>query len=368
MFFPQYEKSILSVIASILTYYQIEPPNGQTALSGFHISKEINNIILMIFDGMGADIISTLDHDSFVCRNRITDISSVYPCTTTAATRSIYSGLPPISHGYLGWNCYFKECGRNIAVLKDQDFFTGESINIVKNYLSFESILELIHEKSNGKIHTHHLMPGFAKNGSFSLDEVAEKLITICRNNTKNFIILYWDLPDALMHLYGPQSVEAKKCLNDIDNFLRRITIKVKKTAFVITADHGMRNIKKCVAINEESELMECLYMPPALEYRAMSLYVKPHKIDKFVDIFMAKFGDKYVLLPRRDVFDNHLFGEGIPHKKIDDFVGDYLACGVGDELLYYLSPFQKNALNFKGHHSGLTREEMLIPLVYFES
>lgn len=367
MFFPYYERSILSIVASILEHYRIVPPNGQSSLPELKISKDCNNIILMVFDGMGSDVISVLENGSFICSNKIADISSVYPCTTTSATRSIYSGLPPITHGYLGWNCYFKECGRNIAILKDQDFFSGETINFAQDYLSYYSIFNYINDKFKGEVATHHIMHFFEED-HISLDQIGEEISSICENGMKNFIVLYWDMPDALMHLHGPKSLETKLCLYNIDTFLKRIVSRIRKSTFIITADHGMKTINKCVSLNSETELMNCLYMSPSLEYRAMSLFVKPHMIDTFIDIFSSRFGNKYILLSRSEVFDKRLFGEGIRHQKIDDFLGNYLACGIADVLLYYASPIKRKHIAFKGHHSGLTKEEMLVPLIYYES
>lgn len=368
MYLPNYEKSILSIVASILDHYGIECPSKVPAIKELSIPNDTKTIVLMIFDGMGSNIISRLDNDSFLQKNTLTNISSVFPCTTTAATKSFYSGRAPISHGYLGWNCYFKECGRNIAILKNRDFFSGEPIEYAADLLKFTSIFDLIEKHCGKEVSVHHLMPSFAQNGYSTLEAVEKEIVSICNDDCRHFVLLYWDLPDSIMHIYGPYSNETMDYLKYIDSFAERISNSCKKSSIIITADHGMKPIEKCILLNDNTAFMDCLYLPPSLEYRSMSLFVKPHKKELFEDIFLSTYGEEYVLLQRNTVFEKHLFGYGTPHKKIDDFVGDYLACATGNLLLQYISPFSDDITIFKGHHSGLTKEEIMIPLIYFEN
>lgn len=64
------------------------------------------------------------------------------------------------------------------------------------------------------------------------------------------------------------------------------------------------------------------------------------------------------------EVFASGLFGPGTLHRKIDDFVGDYLACATGQTILRYRSLFNRPRTPFKGHHAGLCVEEMMVPLI----
>lgn len=247
--FPNYNKSILSLIRAILESYDIGFNNHSLEIKNLHIPKECKNIILFLFDGMGSCVLEqVLENRNFLLKNRIDNISSVYPCTTAAATRSFYSGLPPISHGFLGWNCYFKECGRNLAILKNRDVYTGELLekNIITDIMMYRSIFEIISTETNGEVLTHHLMPKFAPGGFASLDDMGEKIKQICNNGRKNFIFLYWDLPDFIMHEKGPYSPESIEQILIISRFLENLAKYVTKTFGIVTSDHGMKEIKNC--------------------------------------------------------------------------------------------------------------------------
>ena len=369
--YPDYDRSILSLVKTILTSYDIHLNNTTKEIDTLHIPQNCKNIILLLFDGMGSDVIEQILYDNnFLLKNRVDNISSVYPCTTAAATRSFYTGQPPISHGFLGWNCYFKECGRNLAILKNRDVYTGEQFekNIIVDMMLYKSIFEIIRLETHGEILTHHLMPKFAPGGFNSLDDVCEKIQQICKNGRKNFIFLYWDLPDQIMHEKGPYSYETKEQILTISKFLEKISKSTTRTFGIATADHGMKEINRCDYINDEKELWDCLYMPPSLESRCMSLFVKPHKKEKFINIFNERFGQNYILFTRQEIFDKYLFGKGIVHEKVDDFIGDFVACAIGDSMLLFKSYLQNNLVNYKGHHAGLTKEELMIPIIVWEN
>lgn len=61
--------------------------------------------------------------------------------------------------------------------------------------------------------------------------------------------------------------------------------------------------------------------------------------------------------------------GFGKTHSKTLDFIGDFVAIGIGSSLLRFksMNSNQKRIKKFIGHHAGLTPEEMLVPLIIKE-
>jgi len=55
------------------------------------------------------------------------------------------------------------------------------------------------------------------------------------------------------------------------------------------------------------------------------------------------------------------------PHKKVSDFIGNYLACAIGDKMIRYRTHTSSEPYSYKGHHAGLTKEEMIVPLIILE-
>ena len=95
------------------------------------------------------------------------------------------------------------------------------------------------------------------------------------------------------------------------------------------------------------------------------NFFVKPEKKVQFETEFNRQLGKDFMLLTKEQVLERKLFGEGVPHKKVDDFLGDYLAVAIGNISIDHELPSWRNV--HKGQHAGLTVDEMTVPLIVVE-
>ena len=82
---PDYENSILNLINSILHYYHVETKYNGIDILDQKLEKKYKNIVLIILDGMGENILNTISPNGFFKKHQERKITSVYPSTTTAA-------------------------------------------------------------------------------------------------------------------------------------------------------------------------------------------------------------------------------------------------------------------------------------------
>ena len=134
----------------------------------------------------------------------------------------------------------------------------------------------------------------------------------------------------------------------------------LEDTLLLITADHGMMEAE-CVEWTAHPDLLECLVRPPSIESRAVNLFVKPEKREVFERLFSECFGKDFLLLTREQVLSEGLLGTGNDHPKLEAMMGDYLAVAVGRKAL------RVESKGYKGEHAGMTKEEMVIPLIAIE-
>ena len=66
--------------------------------------------------------------------------------------------------------------------------------------------------------------------------------------------------------------------------------------------------------------------------------------------------------LTKKELYDSGLLGYGTKHPLLDDFIGDFLAISTSDKMFNF-----KGHSLFKGHHAGLTKDEMQVPLIIFQ-
>lgn len=379
---PNYNKSILNLITSILKKYNVESNFLELSEIKEMMSKDYNNIVLVILDGMGENILANNSPKGLFKKNKLCNITSVFPTTTTAAMTTYYSGKPPIETAWIAWTQYFKEYGKYIDILPEIDDSNGEKIKVngkkISDIIGYKNIYTQILEK-NDDLTVCEIVPSYCKKktkltiNANNIEEMCEGIWTICNHNKrKNFIFAYSDNPDEIIHKNGCYATETKKFINETEKYFEKLidNLKGTNTLLLISADHGHIDIKEKISILELPEIQDCLIMPPFLESRMISFFVKEEKKKKFEEEFKKKFEKKYILYSKKEFLNSALMGEGKQHEKIDDFIGNYVAIAISDSIIVLENYFDrelKSEHEKKSTHCGLTKNEMELPLIAFE-
>lgn len=373
--FPNYDKSILNLVNSILKSYNVKTKYKGINILDKYLENEYKNVVLIILDGMGEHILNKVSPNGFFKFNQKDVITSVYPSTTTAAITTYYSGKPPIETGWIAMSQYFKEYGRAIEMLRERDSYTGETLQNARmdvyNLVKYETIYDQI-EKASPEVKAYEINPGYCKSRSKrninadDIDVMCDHIESICKNKDKNFILTYCDNPDGLLHKYGCDSIEVKKYILNIEAKIKELYEKIKGTdsLVIISADHGHKYIEKVYNNLNLTDLQDCLIMPPSLESRVPTFWVKEDKKEDFERIFKQKFDKEFLLYTKKEFLENNMLGYGDKHPKIDDFIGDYIALAIGSSIIKLGTYFGKEKTNKKSTHCGLTKEEMEVPLI----
>ena len=122
----KYNNSILNLANSIREYYGLDTYyDTDKDVSEWLNTNKFKHLFLILIDGMGSRILDEkLDRHSFLIKNRIKEVATVYPTTTTAATTSILTGKSPKENAYLGWSQYFKEADDQIILFREQGLYS----------------------------------------------------------------------------------------------------------------------------------------------------------------------------------------------------------------------------------------------------
>ncbi len=378
---PDYHHSILNLITSILKNYHVETDYDSLDKMDQLLKRNYKNVVLVILDGMGENILKHLSPNGIFSNHKIDVITSVYPSTTTAAMTTYYSGKPPIQTGWIAWTQYFKEYGRNIEVFPGTDSYTGEKLNVknkkILDIIGYKTIYEQIKEK-NADVKTYEIMPSYCmKKANLTLTannvkDMCEGIITLCKNPEEKFIMAYMDNPDSIIHKNGCYSKETENFILETEKDFQEMLQELKETdtLLIISADHGHQDIHETIDILELEDIQECLIMPPTFEARMVGFFVNHAKRKEFEERFYKIFKDKYILYSKEEFLKSNLLGYGDQHRKIDDFIGDYVAVGIADTQIKignYLSKEMKPSIEKKSTHCGLTRNEMEVPLIVFD-
>ncbi len=388
--YPDYKNSIVNLVSSILKAYDVKSDHPTLEQLDAINLKMKKNIILFILDGFGMNLLTKFaSSTTFLNKNFISPITSVFPSTTSAAITSLITGKTPWEHGAIGWTLYFKEFAKNIDYLPNWDSITYKTQNAKKyniiDYVGADNIFNKISD-TNPDVQQFYLThkelsqsPNVIRNSgtaevlpypdSKHLYNTLNKLV-LKKSYGRKLIYVYSSSPDKIEHHHGVYADEVVKFIQETDSALKVLSAQLAgtDTTILVTADHGLIDVDKYFYVNEDKKLFDSMIMPTFPEPRFISFFIKKHKMKQFEKAFQ-KYEDKFLLFDREEFLKHKFLGKGKMHPKIDDFIGDYLAIAISDAAMK--SIYMQNGKwkkEFYAHHAGLTEDEMLVPLIKIDT
>ena len=260
-------------------------------------------------------------------------------------------------------------------VFPNYDSYTGEVYKNAKidiyELIKYVSIYEQIEKTSTDvkayEINPSHCMSRSNRNiNADTIDILCDSIEAICKNTDKNFILAYNDIPDTLLHKYGCKSNEIKEFILDTEKKIENLynNLQGTNTLLIVSADHGHKDIETVYDIQNMEDIQECLIMPPSLESRCTAFWVKEEKKKQFEQIFKENFGTEFLLYTKEEFLEMNMLGFGNKHKKVDDFIGNYISVSTGSAILKLGTCISKEKNEKKSTHCGLSPEEMEVPLI----
>lgn len=374
---PDYEHCILGTITSILKYYNVETKHKSSKkIDSLLNEKEYKNVIFLILDGLGEQILNSISPEGYLNKNKIDCVTSVYPSTTTAALTTYYSGRPPYETGWIAWSQYFKEYGRALDMFSHNESYMGEPlkkplIDVYKTVVNYETIFNRI-EKASPNVKAYEIEPEYAERRAVrsikanNIDELIMNIKDLCTIPDRKFIFAYSDNPDGLLHKYGTTSEEVKTFVKETENKIAQMVQEFDAdTILIVSADHGHKDIEKSYTLIDYPEIQECLIMPASLESRILTFWVKEEMKEVFAQRFNKVFKDEFWLMTKDEFLNKYNFlGYGDKHYKIDDFIGNYVALSVSGSMIRLETFLAEGKPVKKSTHCGLTIDEMEVPVI----
>lgn len=361
-----YNNCLVNVSNSILKCYGVKNEHDTLKELDVYLAKGYKNVVLLLYDGFGSNLIKRhLGENSFLYKNKIKDITSVFPATTTAATTSLITGKTPMEHCWLGWDIYIKSIDKTITMYKNVLKGTktkAANRNVANEEFPYVTIFDKINESNNAKAYCVSPYEGVIYD-SDEPDQMYDKIIDLCKDSDKKFIYAYCREPDHSMHDYGTDDDKIIEIMKTLDKKTNQLCDNLEDTLIIITADHGHMTAGEHIVLDDYPILKNMLIRETSLEPRTTNFFVKIEMLKLFKQEFNKLFGKYFTLLSKQEVIDKKLFGDGIPHEKFESCLGDYLAIAISDKSID--DKYDPNPL--KGLHAGSTEDEILIPLIVVE-
>lgn len=372
--------SIVNVMASIEGAMGGEPgPYAEAAVLPAAGLAGREKIVLLVADGLGLDFLERHGAGGLLHRNLAGALTSVVPPTTATAIPAFLTGRAPLQHGFTGWFTWFREIGGVLAVLPFTPRHGGPpppEDRVSPHKLSGTNTLF-----ARIRAESHLVMPERIAHSIFNrdfqgparlwayetLDELFQELDQALARPGPSYTYAYWPEYDAIAHAKGTHSPEAIQAVADFEQQLGRFAERLagENIRILITADHGfIDSPPECtIHLEDHPRLAECLVMPLTGEPRLAFCYVHPHKQRQFEDYVQTALADQIELVTRERMLQEGWFGLGPAHPYFDERIGHY-ALVMRDRYKIKDWILGERPYQHQGVHGGLSREEMIVPLV----
>lgn len=339
-----------------------------------------DHLVLVVVDGLGVNLVELLPAASFLRQHIAAELLAAFPSTTAVVLTSYATGLWPNQHAVTSWWTHLPEINEPATILSfirrrdsrplAQLGVTPEQAFPAPSLLAkFRRDTLVVQPKDIvDSAYSRYWASGATRRGfrKRRFDEATRIAIGHVREAGKSsFTYLYTDQVDKAAHEFGADSSAVVTQLERLDLSIERLADGVPANCrVVVTADHGHLDVpeERVHFVPPRGELCELLRAPPAGDVRLMFFHLRSGVSERFQEIFRRRYGHRFVLLSPDEVERLELFGPGKISPITRRRMGDFMAISLGADAIHYGA--EADGFPFRSAHSGLSPEEMRIPLV----
>ena len=340
-----------------------------------------DHLVFVAADGFGACLLGPLLAEGLVRAKQATTIRTVFPSTTASAFTSLATGEWPGRHGAVGWFTYIPgidAVGTIIPFVRSADGtpLTDLGLPVAKAFPVPSlfagvdgQVLSLLPETVTDSTFSMYVTGGTPRRGYGSFAEVIDVIGSRIRNAAgPTYTYLYLPHVDAAGHEVGFSDQRTLRAARSVVDLVNELAQGVEGRArIVLTADHGGLDAgaDQVHLMGAEDSLIKLLRREPSGDSRVVYFHVRRGKESEFEAAFRDGYGERFLLLKIEDAEEMELFGPGRLSCETRLRLGTFIALSRGADVLVYEWPRRPGGgVPHVGYHSGLSEEEMLVPLV----
>ncbi len=345
------------------------------------IVGEPDHLVFIMADGLGCTTLDAEPDATFLHQHYVRELRSLFPATTAVALTSLATGAWPAQHAITGWWTHLPEIGSAATILpfirrSDERSLVDLEVDIKKTFpvpslweRMTRDVLCVQPDRIAGSVYSQYSTAGSRFAGYNALREGVNAVLGhVDQARTPTYTYLYIPHVDGASHEYGLNSPELRAALLAVDMTVRLLAEALEGRArIVLTADHGHLPAPQSGRhrIRSSDGFSSLLKTAPAGDPRTLHFHVRPGREEQFAHEFRSRFAERFALLTVDEVDELRLFGPDPLTEETRLRLGDFVAISLGADILAYLDANGgRDALRQASQHSGLTPEEMRIPLI----
>jgi hypothetical protein len=329
--------------------------------------------VVVLVDGLGYELIRRRGGHAPFLRSLLPAahrISAGFPSTTATSMATFGTGLPPGSHGLLGYEVLVPGEDRLVNELSWED--GPDPLRWQPHATVFE------HAERDG-VEVTRVGPAFfdgsgltraaVRGGRFrAADTLAARVdasLAAVRAAKRSLVYLYWGDLDKVGHVHGCQSWEWGDELEAIDAELARLCRSVPSdTAVYVTADHGMVDAPHALRIDlAHDPQLAAGVRHVGGEARALQLYCEPGAAADVFHTWTERVAERAWIRTREDAIAQGWFGP-VSERNLAR-IGEVVVAMRDNFAIVDSRRARPQLLALVGLHGSLTPEESAIPLFH---
>ena len=393
------QRSLVSVAHSVAAALGASLADSR-ALPIDRISRQsVDRVVLFLLDGLGyqmlrdavafdpslADIIAELNDSQPVAMT-----SSIVPSTTAVALPSLWTATTPGISGMFGSTMLLPEVGQRVGILKFAPSDGPSAHDIIENIwdITAEDIIaapSLAQHLQQAGITTYNVgekllfgtgLSKFLHRGyetSIGHWGYAEKYRVmrdhLCHTrDQRSFSYIYLGDIDKAAHDFGAAAeavlFSVEHILRMLRDILRDASVHNGRTLFMMTADHGHRNLLQPFDVRTDKALRplrDRLLLPLSGDARHTILHLVPGTLAEVQQFFAEQLADWFACIPSNEAVASGLYGPTHLPPRLRVRLGDAIVLARPGAAL---ADSHDRFGAYTSIHGGLSREEMLTPLL----
>ncbi len=366
-------------LASLAGAEGIESTLGSAGLA--ELIGPSDHLVFVLADGLGMNLVEAQVEDAFLSRHRVAELRSVFPSASAVALTSIATGEWPSRHAVTGWWTHLPEVGSAAALLpfvtrSDRRSLadlgvTAEQAFPVPSIMRRipRDTLALFPSKIAESVYSTYFSGGRPKLGYGALREAIDIILArIGAAARPTFTYLYTLRIDREAHRHGSRRPEVQSAVSELDREVQRLASGLgDRGRVVVTGDHGFLDAPRAARhrIRPSDELLNSLRFPPSGDTRVLYFHVRDGAEARFLQRFRERFAGRFLLVSVDEAESLRLFGPSPLSSQARSRLGDWIAISSGADVIAYTPTDAAGwVLHEPSHHSGLSPEEMRVPLV----
>jgi len=330
--------------------------------------------VVVLVDGMGYDLLRQRGGHAPFLRGHLPAayrLDCGFPSTTATSMGTFGTGLPPGSHGLVGYEVLIPEADR---ILNELSWDNGPDPVV---WQPCETVFEAAEREGvtvtrvgpgyfDGSGLTNAALRGGRFAAAASLDARVQAAVSALSASRRALVYLYWGELDKVGHVFGCESWEWGDELERVDAALRRLVEQVPAdTAVYVTADHGMVDSPHALRIDlaHDAELLEGVRHVGG-EPRCLQLYCATGAAGDVLETWRARVGERAWISSRAQTVGAGWFGAVRP--EVSARIGDVLVAMKENFAVVYTGHTRPEVLALRGLHGSVTPQERTVPLFRF--